>query len=172
MAIAAPPNQDSVIEIDERVKERRNPFYMSKAWLIWILQSLLPRIDQAPIVLLSNYELTNQGAAIGTTALPLGQLAAGVYEVEYFARKTTIDGAASSLTVSLGWTDAAPDSRSLSLSGAAMASDTLTTPQNGRIRVNILQNTALTFTTAYTSTTPGNMRYKLQFTVKQIPAQA
>src|SRR5712671_7372194 len=96
-AIAAPPEGDSLIELDQRDPERRRPFYMAKTWIIWILQSLMTRIGASPEVLIVDKEYTDQHTSLGTTSLPTGPLSSGAYRLEYTARVTTADGVASSV---------------------------------------------------------------------------
>lgn len=164
--IAAPPTQDSVIELDMRDPERRKPFDLARVWVVWFLQSLVPRISASPEVLLANKEYANRNASIATTAIPTGVLSAGTYRVEYMLRVTTADGVASSVQLALGWTDSGGPA--LTQNFAPLALDSVTLPQTGAIRVTIAGNSSLTFNTAYASTTPGAMRYRVQFSVTRI----
>lgn len=109
--------------------------------------------------------IAGQGAAITTVNIPLPSLSAGDYSVAYYARVTTPDGAGSSLTVSLGWTESAV---SLAFSGSAMTGDTTTTVQSGNVIVRVDGGTPITYATAYSSTTPGKMRYRLDVVVSQL----
>lgn len=167
--IAPPPSNDSLVETDSTIPSRKDPFYIAKAWLIWLLESLLPRIQQTAQVLMTPESdggtLTDQHASIAAAVLPTGPLGAGTYRITYEARVTTIDGVASSLTVSLGWTE---DGIALQLSGTPMVADSVSAPQSGSITVTIDDNTSLTYSTTYASTTPNKMRYKIGFTVEQI----
>lgn len=164
--VASPPQDDSLIELDQRNPERRTPFIMAKAWIIWILQSLLPRIAASPEVLLINKEYTDQHVSLPTTSLPTGVLAAGAYLIAYTLRVTTADGVNSSVQVSIGWTD--NGGPALTLNGAALTADSVTLPQTGFVRATIGPNTSLTFTTAYASNTANKMRYKLQWSVIRV----
>src|SRR4051812_43985035 len=170
-ALASPPSGDTLVETDITKPARRDPFYISKSWFVWLTQSLIPRIVQSVAVLLGpatqGGRLTNQNQSLGVSSLATGKLAAGTYRVTYYARKTFADGVASSLTVTLGWTE---NGLALSLSGAPMVADTVSSPQNGSITVTIDGNSALTYSTAYASTTPNRMRYKVEFTVEALQA--
>ena len=141
---------------------------MAKAWLIWFYESLVPRVQGAPesVLLPAASLIENQSAAIATTPLPIGDLPAGDYLVSYNARKTTADGAASSLTVTIGWTDI--DGTSQIMSGAAMAVDNTITPQSNTWIVSIANSSPITYATLYSSTTPGNMKYKLEVLVQRL----
>lgn len=163
--IASPPAQDSLIQTDPSVRERRNPFYIGANWLRWLQDSLIKRIQAAPEVLLANYQLLNQNTSILAAALPLGILGAGTYEVWAYVRPTTADGVGSTIAVALGWTE---NALALSKVVAQVTSDSVLDAAVGAVRVTIDANSALTYATAYTSVTPGKMKYKLQFTVKAI----
>jgi hypothetical protein len=64
----------------------------------------------------------------------------------------------SSLTVTLGWTSGG---QALTLVGAAMTGDALTTVQTGSATVEKDANASITYATAYASNTPDKMRYSL-----------
>jgi hypothetical protein len=164
--LADPPISDSLIETDETSPQRRDPFYMAKAWIIWILQALMPRVQASPEVILVNKEYADQHAAIGTTALPTGVLAAGVYLLQYYLRVTTNDGVASAVQVTLHWIE--DSGAAESLSGVNLNLDSTAVPQVGELRLTIGAATPLSFSTTYASTTPNKMRYKIQFTVIRV----
>jgi hypothetical protein len=164
--IASPPTQDSVIELDPRDPERRTPFTMARVWIVWLLQSLIPRISASPEVLQSNKEYANQNTSIGTTSIPTGILSAGAYRVEYTLRVTVADGVSSSVQLAIGWTDSA--GVALTQNAAPLAADNVTVVQTGGLRVAIAGNSTITFNTTYASNTPGKMRYRLQFSVTRI----
>lgn len=168
-AVAPPPSQDSLIQTDPNIPTRKNPFYVSVEWLRWILDSLLVRLGLTTEVLLSPDDeggtLTDQHASIAATPFPVGPLAAGTYRVTYYARKTTIDGVASQLTITIGFTEGGIP---LVLSGAIMAVDSVTSPQSGTIEIPIDDNTSITYATTYVSTTPNQMRYKLRLSLEAI----
>lgn len=162
--LAGPPYQDSIIETDETNPKRRDPFYVAKAWLLWLTDTVLKTLQQAPQIL-KTVALSAQSAAIGATAIPLGSLTAGTYRVSYYARITTPDGVASSLTVTLGFTETA---NSLSFVGSAMTGDTVTTVQTGTATIVIDAASAITYATAYSSNTPAKMKYRLQVVVERL----
>lgn len=103
-----------------------------------------------------------QNAAIPTTAAyttPNG----GAFRISYYLRKTVADGVASSLTFTYHWTESGVP---LSESAAALVTDTTTAQQSGAKVVNADANTDLAFAVAYTSTTPGAMKFLLTVTVE------
>ena len=156
-AIASPPVGDSLIETEENKPARRDPFFISKSWLIWLQESLVTRVQTSPD-LRAFVRLTGQNAAIGATPLPIGSVTAGRYLISFYARITTVDGVSSSLTVRLHWTESAI---SLTTSGAAMTGNTTTTVQSGTIMVEADANSALSYSTLYASNTIGQMFYRL-----------
>jgi hypothetical protein len=162
--IAAPPIQDSLVETDETDAARRNPFYLAKGWFIWLQDSIIARVQAAPQVL-KVLTLTNQNAAIGATAIPLGTVTAGIYRIAWYARITTVDGVSSSLTVTARWTEGAV---ALTLSGAAITGDTTTSVQSGIVEVQVDANAAISYSTAYASNTPGQMKYALRLIVERV----
>ncbi len=94
------------------------------------------------------------------TALPATILyttiAAAVYRVGYYIRKTAADGVASSLTVTIAWTEGgAPKTYVF----GALAVDAIDAKQSDFIEVPADAASDLTIAIAYVSTTPGNMHY-------------
>ncbi len=162
--LPGPPFQDSLIELDEQSTARRDPFYMAKSWLLWLLDSLLKAVQAAPQIL-TTVPLQAQHATIGATAIPLGSVTAGLFRVSYYARITSPDGVGSSLTVTLSWTESAV---ALSLSGAAMTGDTTTTVQSGTVLIQGDAAAAISYATTYASTTPAKMQYRLTVVVERV----
>ncbi len=161
--IAPPPVQDSVVELDDS-KERKNPFFMAKAWIIWILQSLIPRV-QATTQLLKTLSLTGQHASIAATAIPMSVLATGHYRVTWYMRVTTAAGVASDVTPAFGWTDGGV---AQSMTGATMNGNTTATTDGGDILIAVDGATAITYATVYNSNPASAMNYKMTITVEQV----
>lgn len=109
--------------------------------------------------------LLAQGAAIGTTTLTLPALPNGLYRINWYIRVTTPDGAGSSVALTVGFTESAV---SLSKPFAAITGDTVTTFDQNAVFAQVDQNTALTYATAYSSTTPGKMKYRLSIAVEKV----
>lgn len=164
LVLSGPPIDDSVIQLNDQEAARRDPFYMALAWIRWFLDVLVPAIQAAPQIK-RTVSIVTQTATIGATSIPLGALAAGIYRIGYYARVTSPDGVASLLTVTLGWTES---SQPLTLSGAAMTGDSLTTVQTGLAVVVVDAASALTYATTYSSNTPAKMQYRLTVVVEQI----
>jgi len=157
LTIASPPANDSVIELDETRRDRRDPFFISKSWLLWVQDALVSRVQNAP-ELRTAVVLTAQNAAIGATPIPLASVNAGRYRISFFARITTPDGVSSSLTISIGFTDGGV---ACTQSGAAITGNAVTSTQSGSLVVQSDANAPLTYAVSYASNTPGAMVYRL-----------
>jgi hypothetical protein len=158
--ISSAPTQSSLIEQDETDAKRKDPFYIAKGWKVWL--DALVALVQSALQFLKLVTLTNQSAAIGLTSVPLGSPTSGLYQVSWYARITTVDPVSSSLTVTLFWTEGGT---ALSVAGAAMTANLTTTVQSGVIDVQIDAASAISYSTAYASNTPGTMRYSLRVSV-------
>ncbi len=138
---------------------------VSGDWYRWLSQ-LTSAIGSTPTTFSSQIALTNQNAAIATSNIPLPALNAGNYLVMTYARITTADGVASSLTVTAGWTETGVP---LTLSGAAMTGDTIGTVQSNAWMVNVDGSTPISYRTTYSSSTAGKMHYTLRIVVQAVP---
>jgi hypothetical protein len=163
-AIASPPSTDSLLELDETRRDRREPWYISRAWLLWLQDAVVARVQQAP-ELRTAVVLTGQTAAIGATPLPLASVNAGRYRIAWYARVTTPDGVSSSLTITLGWTDGAI---ACTQSGAAITGDAVTSTQSGSIMIQSDANAPISYLTAYASNTPAKMNYRLSLVCESL----
>lgn len=128
--------------------------------LLW--QQLIDGFQQTPTR--SGVGFQGQAAALPTSTLYL-VLVDGTYRVSYYMRKTTADGVSSSLTVTLGWTESGiPQSMPL----PALTLDTVAAIQEGSHVLVVDQETTITMAVAYTSNTPGTMKYRLDAAVEQL----
>lgn len=109
--------------------------------------------------------VAGQTAAIATTSVYTVQTA-GRYRVSWYVRKTVADGAASSVTVTIGWTSDV----ALTASGPALTTDTTTANQSGTLILPAAAASAITLATAYSSTTPNKMTYAIDVTVEALAA--
>lgn len=155
MALAFAPTYDRLLDQAARV---------SPKWADWLL-ALVTRVNTTPCRL-KVVTLTTQTASIGTTALPLGTLTEGMYRVSYAARITTPGTVSSSLTVTIGWTQAV----ALSQAGAAMTGNTTATQQNGSFLIRVDAATTITYATTYASAGATAMVYRLDVVVEQVPS--
>lgn len=109
--------------------------------------------------------LTDQHASILASPLAAVTLSAGLYRVSWYARITTVDGVSSSLIVTLGWTEGAV---ALTLAGAAVTGDLVTSVQSGVAFLNIDNGSPITYATTYASNTPNKMRYELILVLEKV----
>lgn len=163
--ISSPPLLSSVIENDEKIPARRDPFYMAKAWILWIQDALVPRIQACPQVLSTVKILTGQVASIGATALPLGLLSAGIYRISIYGRVTTAAGVNSSLTLTVGFTEGGVP---VTISGAANVSNSINSAQGFVFQVPIDRSTAITYATTYASAGAPVMAYEIQVLAERV----
>lgn len=122
-------------------------------------------VGRTATVFLQSVALTNQSTSLGTTNIPLPALTQGDYVLSYYARVTVADGVSSSLTVRFGWTQGAV---SLTLAGAAMTGDTVTTVQSGTVPIYVDAGTPISYNTIYASNTPAKMRFTLRIKVQSL----
>lgn len=100
--------------------------------------------------------LDHQQASIVTANLLLTNLAGGAYRVQYHTKIQVVDGVASSVTVTIGWTQ---DGNACAFSGAVLNGNTANTQQQRTFPIVIDANTDITYAVAYVSNTPGQMKY-------------
>ena len=106
-----------------------------------------------------------QTAALATTSV-YTTFASGDYRVSWYLRKTRADGAASSATVTIGCVD--QDGQALTYTGAALTVDSVAAWQSETKQIRCVASSDLTVAVAYSSTTPGQMRYDLVVKVEQL----
>lgn len=127
--------------------------------------ALTDRIEQAPYSPFAPTRLTDQNASIGATPLAQAALPAGLYRVSWYARVTTAAGVSSSLTVTIGWTEG---SVALSLSGAALTGNLVTSVQSGMVFLLIDDGSPITYATTYASNAAGAMKYTLVLNLERV----
>lgn len=160
--IAAPPIQDSVVNPPER-NDPTGIWAMGQSWVNWIIRSLMKRVSMTAVVL--KVAEVSANAAIATTPLELPLIADGEYRLSWYLEITTAAATSSSVTVTLSWTH---NAKSLSLSGAAVTSNTTTSVQSGSIVIQADANSALNYATAYASNAASQMVYTLVVVAEQL----
>lgn len=156
MAAALPP-----IPLEAPVTEDKT-FVLTQDWWRWI--DLFIRRFQKCAQTLKAIALTGQTAAIVTSNL-YTTLEAGVYRVSYAMRVTTPATTSSSLTITIGWSDAGV---ALSQSGAALTGNLVTSQQNGSFLVRCDGGSIITYAEAYASVGGTSMIYKCDLTVELV----
>lgn len=92
---------------------------------------------------------------------------AGIYRMTFSIRRTAVDGAGSTLIFTGHWTDGGTP---LSFAFPVNNTDTTGSLYTGTMEVPIDVNTPVTYDIAYTSTTPGQMKYKRLVTLELLAA--
>lgn len=121
-------------------------------------------IDEKP-ARKAKVNLVAQGASIGTTAIPMASVSAGLYRLSYFARITTAAGVSSSVTVSFAWTTSGVAQSS---SGAALNGNTTASHQFGTLVIRVDANSAISYSTVYASNPAGVMRHSLDLVLEEL----
>lgn len=142
------------------------PFYIDGLWLNWLYNAITVRLGLAIFRFGSVAQLTAQTTSLGATPLTAGTLSAGRYRISIYARITTADLVSSSLTVTIGWIESG---QALTISGSAITGNATTSVQAFSVVLEVDGNSALTFSTAYVSNTPGQMVYRLTVVGEKIP---
>lgn len=162
--IANAPIETSVIETDETQPGRANPFYLAKAWIIWIQQSLIAYV-QACARTIKTFALTGQHATIAATAIPMGTLASGLYRIDVYCRVTTAAATSSSATVAIGFVEGGV---SLTKTLPAIAGNTVTSYETLSFLARLDANSPITYAVTYASNPAGQMQFRLDIVVTQI----
>lgn len=126
------------------------------------IQDLFARIEETPPVL-ANIPLVAQAASIGTTSIPIGAQAAGLFLVLWYLRITTVAGVSSSATVTIGNTDGGV---SCTQSGSAVTGNTTSTIQSGAVLVRCDPAIAPTYQVTYASNPASAMQYRLDLVLQ------
>jgi hypothetical protein len=159
MALEDPPLYEAVVvasDLKHPLAKRLPTLIMGYEWLRW-LSTLTTAVSAAPDRR-ATVALAGQAASLGTTALPVASVSAGLWRVSYFARITTVAGVSSSLTVTMSYTTG---SIAQSDSGAAMTGNTTATHQFGTLVIRVDADTPISYSTTYASNAAGAMRYSL-----------
>lgn len=165
--IASPPIVTSVIDLDPTRESRRDPFYLAKAWVIWLQNSLIPRVQQA-ISLVKSVTLPTAlipgTAAVPTTAI-LTLTTGGVYRLSYIIRIKQAATVSSAVGVTLGW------SRSgiaLTSPGSVVNGNTTSSVESRSIVVRADALTDLTYAVSYASTGATPAIFEIDVTAEQL----
>lgn len=137
---------------------------LSAAWGRWF-QAVQQAINSQAEGL-GSVALSAQSASIGTTAVPMPALTAGVYRVSVAVRVTTAAGVSSSIQTTIGWTSGTV---AQSQSGAVNAGNTTTTQESYERVIRGDANTTITYSTTYASNPAAAMQYQLDIKVARLP---
>lgn len=162
----APPINDSVIELDAKNPLRKDPFYMSKEWVNWILESLVPQTDASVQItkVISLGTTIPLSAAISTSSAVL-TIGPGLYRVGYIIRVTQAASTSSALQVTIGWVR---NGVAMSSIGVSQTGNAVTTFESKIVNVRVDGLTDITYAVAYTSVGGTPMKYEIDVIVEQL----
>lgn len=152
---APPPGNNPMID--------RADLTVTRPWYQWLI-ALIDRVDNGARRVAVE-RVSAQAASIGTTALPIGLIAGGLYRVSWALRVTQAATSSSSLTVGLSWTDG---TIACSLSGAAVTGNTTATTQSGTALIQVDQGTPVSYSTTYASSGATPMQYQVEIVLEQV----
>lgn len=109
---------------------------------------------------------SGETATIGTTAIPTASLAAGLYEVNWYAQVLTAAGVSSSFQVTISWTRNAVGQ---SFTGTLKNGNTTATNEPDKsLLIHIDAATPVSYAVAYASNPAAAMEYELNVTLRVV----
>jgi hypothetical protein len=155
-SLGSVPLETPIVDVQGRINQ-----FFRRRW-----DELRTSFQQSPTVAGpgDNAWAADLSAALPVTAV-YTTLAAGLYRITVYARKTIADGVTSSLQVTYGWSETGIPFTDV---GAAQATDTTAAKILEQRTVQADANTDLTVAVAYASNTPGSMHYRLRVSVEQL----
>jgi len=156
------PVEDSLVQLPPPLSKWGR---LTEKWIDWFTS--LNQQQNSTSQRLRTVTLEAQQASIGTTSIPVGALAAGLYRVTTYARITRAATTSSSLTVTLGWIESA---LTLTFAGAALTGNTTGTVQTDSYLVRIDAASPITYSTTYASVGGTAMQYRLDVVLERVDA--
>lgn len=131
-----------------------------------------------PCQLVASFRSASLSAALGTTTI-YTTVQPGIYRLSWYCKKVAADGAASTTgALTVAWTE--PDTTAMSYTAPAVIPAGTVATQNATdsatitgtmigipIMLNCAAATIVTVAMAYSSTTPGNMKYNLHVALER-----
>lgn len=137
---------------------------MTREWVDFLTLAVTQRVTQTAQILKA-LNLPNQSAAIGSTAIPLGQINQGIYRLSVRARITTPAGVSSALQVTVGGTEGGVV---LSFPGTSLTGNLVTTAETRTIFLVSDANAPIFYSTTYASVGAPAMVYSLELAVESL----
>jgi hypothetical protein len=156
------PVEDPIAQLPAPLKQWGR---LTEKWIDWF--TTLGTQQNATSQRVRTVTLVDQSASIGATSIPTGALSAGLYRVTTYARITRAATTSSSLTVTIGWVES---TIALTLSGAAMTGNTVTTVQTNTYLLRVDASSPLTYSTTYASVGGTTMQYRLDVVLERVDA--
>lgn len=132
-------------------------------WDNWLTTEVQTRLDNSPHRIVTK-TLVDQGAAIGTTSLPVPVASAGLFRVSYIIRQTRVATGNASLQVTLGWTRGTGQTDA----GAALTTNLLTTHESRSLLIRRDVSTAITFAVAYSSAGATSAEFEIDLVIEAL----
>src|SRR5262252_1844442 len=133
-------------------------------WTRWLL-ALWTTVVAQPDILGTRVSLTKRNVSIPTTALPVGQLAGGLFRVSWYLHITKTDPVSASVSLTISWTESGLPR---SITAATVNQTTPNLSIGDATLFGADQATPITYATTYASNTPGTMEYYLGIVVEQL----
>lgn len=123
---------------------------------------------QGSYLVLSAQRIPVGSTAVGTTPLTESTLPAGLYRVAYYLVELQADNTASSVQITIGWTDRGAVRF---LTSPALTTNNVSAAASGTLMLRCDRATAITYAVAYSSTGGApKMIYSLDIVVEQVVA--
>lgn len=140
------PGDEAIARPDPRDPRSKDlpTFRIGPRWLRW-LSGLTLELNKTPSRQAS-VKLTGQGAAIATTALPIGSVTPGIWSITTSLRVTRVGSVSSSVRLTIAWTEGGVSQTEQ----GTLLNGNLTTTREGRVFVVRPDNaTTISYSTTY-----------------------
>lgn len=139
---------------------------ISEEWYRWQETEIRQRLEKAPAVQADPARLLNQNASLPLTTV-YTTVVQGRYRISAYVRVTTPDGAASSIALTVRWTDGGVAQTKILI--PALVGDTTATSDGESLPIEADAGSQIRYSTTYSSTTPAKMKYTASVVVEQLP---
>lgn len=137
---------------------------VSELWRDWF--TILRRLVNWAWKTEQMVSLTEQSAAITTTAIPLNTLPAGVYLLSWYLRITTPGTVSSSTQLSFTWVDGGV---TLTKTGGVINGNTTATYESGSVLIRVDKDSAVNYAATYASAGATPMKFALDLVLTHVP---
>lgn len=161
------PSRDQVTEPPKNKDGSPNKFVglMRRTWLDF-MSSLVTQQSLSP-ERVGTVSLPSQAASIGTTAVGIDTINAGLYRVQWYWKIRRAGGVSSSMQVTMNWTDGGVARQNV---GPADITNTTAVWQSQVFMVRSDAASPITYSTTYASAGAPTMQYDLDITVERVHA--
>lgn len=163
-----PAAQDNWVDevVDPDTKKKRWPLSLEAInWLLPLTNSVNAAEQQVGVFV----DLSGQNDAIAAQDFDGGSLQAGLYSLSIWSLVQVPDGGGSAVQVTVTYTS---NGVVQTFVGTNVNGDTTTSKSQQTVPLWIDENTAVTYQTSYSSTTPNTMEYQLSIALQLVKARA